>query len=493
MSEPNDETTEEIISNDVLEETQETIIQEQDGVDHDTLNQDEDVTLDNESNNDQDTNLNITDEMNITLDGDNDTSQLDDSIQYDNDDLTPSIDIDQPVENDVDYNMPDEQDDNDDTPQDDEDDVEEEDIRTAQQQYQQYTATEQQEDYVSEEEQLRQRYLKVYKLAREKNHQLQLQKQQVEDRLAHYFKTSKKPQEFKEKTLSSNAEERYKKFVETHREKRIELSRTRKKNAAQIRELLSKLQNKQSAASKLQTSYREYKMGAAEKAENSRTGKPIPHVKIDELAGQEVKKDEEVRAIRTKFIYLTNQKDALEKSIKQKEFSDGLHLIDFEQFKMENATLNEKIEEKNESLQKSRLKARSTVHILTHVNEKLQFVQTEDIEMKQRLADLEKELSANKKLLASLKDTRDHYKTQNTRMRDSNPLIGNDQLLVDYESRKQELEDLRYNLKHLRNLHQENERKTDRAKRQFNSLVSRQETQGRFLPNIHASQRVGGI
>lgn len=339
---------------------------------------------------------------------------------------------------------------------------------------------------LSEEEILRQRYLKVYKLAWERNLQLNQQKLIAEDSLETYFKMTKK-QENKDKLLSSNAEDRYKKLIETHSSKRIELSKSKAKNNAQLRELLIKVQNKQSAAGKLQTSYLQYKMGSAAQAENSRTGKPIPQNRIDELTQLHIKKDEEVRIIRTKNIYLTNQKDALEKSIKQKEFSDGLHLIDFEQFKMENATLNEKIEEKNESLQKSTLKARSTVHILTHVNEKLQFVQTEDIEMKQRLADLEKQLSVNKKLLAGLKDTRDYYKDQNIRMRDANPLIGNDQLLLDYESRKQELEDLRYKLKHLRNLHSENERKTNGTRMKIKNQLEKIESgnQSRLFPNIH--------
>ena len=39
----------------------------------------------------------------------------------------------------------------------------------------------------------------------------------------------------------------------------------------------------------------------------------------------------------------------------------GLHLIDFEQLKIENQTLNEKIEERNEELLKLRKKTTTTV------------------------------------------------------------------------------------------------------------------------------------
>ena len=45
----------------------------------------------------------------------------------------------------------------------------------------------------------------------------------------------------------------------------------------------------------------------------------------------------------------------------------GLHLIDFEQLKIENQTLNEKIEERNEELLKLRKKTTTTVQVLTHL------------------------------------------------------------------------------------------------------------------------------
>lgn len=58
----------------------------------------------------------------------------------------------------------------------------------------------------------------------------------------------------------------------------------------------------------------------------------------------------------------------------QEKLKDGLHLIDFEQLKIENQTFNEKIEERNEELMKLRKKINNTVLVLTHLKEKLQFV-----------------------------------------------------------------------------------------------------------------------
>ena len=69
----------------------------------------------------------------------------------------------------------------------------------------------------------------------------------------------------------------------------------------------------------------------------------------------------------------------------KEQLADGLHLIDFEQLKIENQTLNEKIEERNEELHKLRKKTTTTVQVLTHIKEKLQFEKAQNEVLKQEL------------------------------------------------------------------------------------------------------------
>jgi hypothetical protein len=45
------------------------------------------------------------------------------------------------------------------------------------------------------------------------------------------------------------------------------------------------------------------------------------------------------------------------------QLAEGLHLMDFEQLKIENQTLNEKIEERNEELAKLKQKKTFTVQV----------------------------------------------------------------------------------------------------------------------------------
>ena len=79
-------------------------------------------------------------------------------------------------------------------------------------------------------------------------------------------------------------------------------------------------------------------------------------------------------------IKLQNKISKLESQIKEKEqLAEGLHMIDFEQLKINNVDLNEKIEERNEDILKLRKKVTSTVQVLTHVKEKLQFLQVSEI------------------------------------------------------------------------------------------------------------------
>ena len=55
-------------------------------------------------------------------------------------------------------------------------------------------------------------------------------------------------------------------------------------------------------------------------------------------------------------------------------------MIDFEQLRINNVDLNEKIEERNEEIHKLKKKVTSTVQVLAHLKEKLQFVQAENSE-----------------------------------------------------------------------------------------------------------------
>jgi len=138
---------------------------------------------------------------------------------------------------------------------------------------------------------------------------------------------------------------------------------------------------------------------------------------------------------------------------RKEELSNELHLIDFEQLKIENQTLNEKIEERNEELLKLRKKTTTTVQVLTHLKEKLQFVQGENQLLKVELAELEAALSHHRDALTKAKHERDALRTDNLGLRGEAGLIGNNDLLRDFDRRKKEIASMQVTLEELKSRH----------------------------------------
>ena len=180
----------------------------------------------------------------------------------------------------------------------------------------------------------------------------------------------------------------------------------------------------------------------------------IPVKLLNQLEEQAAEKEAELEKVRLKNIHLRNQLRKLEGNLKRKEeLSNELHLIDFEQLKIENQTLNEKIEERNEELLKLRKKTTTTVQVLTHLKEKLQFVQAENQLLKVELAEMEAELSRHRDSLTRAKHDRDSLRNENLRLRGEAGLIGNNDLLRDFDRRKKEIASMQVTLEGLKTRH----------------------------------------
>ena len=77
------------------------------------------------------------------------------------------------------------------------------------------------------------------------------------------------------------------------------------------------------------------------------------------------------------------------------DYFEGLHIIDFEQLKIENNTLTEKIEDRNEEIHKLKNKINYTVQILAHLQEKSKDIsiekelkKNENDELKKKIIDM---------------------------------------------------------------------------------------------------------
>jgi hypothetical protein len=179
-----------------------------------------------------------------------------------------------------------------------------------------------------------------------------------------------------------------------------------------IDRLTAKLDRQDEQATELSDSFKAFKREIAREARHSRTDQPVKLKRILAFEASEEAKDREVAEVRLKHINLLSQLKQLEEQVKEKEeLAEGLHLIDFEQLKIENQTLNEKIEERNDELHKLRKKTTTTVQVLTHIKEKLQFVQQENTVLDGELGVLETSVAGLRDRLTQSKKVPDLHST----------------------------------------------------------------------------------
>merc|ERR1719183_188364 len=235
---------------------------------------------------------------------------------------------------------------------------------------------------------------------------------------------------------------------------RLRLRMQQVKSARMSDELKNQLEEKRAKAIECRDSFRDFKRQVARHAEYSRTGKKIPLKIIQEVEDFELDKDAEVEEVRGSNISLKNRLAKLEQALRKKdELADNLHVIDFDQLKIENQTLNEKIEERNEELHKLRKKTVITVQVITHMREKLQFIQQENQVLKTELAQLDQELASQCDLVAKTKHERDDYRSENAKLRQQTGIVNSEHLTKDFEDRTNLLKRLKEELQTLKGKH----------------------------------------
>jgi len=297
--------------------------------------------------------------------------------------------------------------------------------------------------------------LEKYKEVREERVQLQNFNNQLQHKLAEYFKKKKTDERAQEIEKSvTDQEQRYLKYISNLQELQHEEVRQLEEMKAQKEDMKQRCFEKQEKVKLASDEFVKFKHDIAKSAINSRSGKPIPPKDSETLQTLEFKKEEEVRQVRLDNIKLKNKLRKKELLLKAKEeLAEGLHLIDFEQLKIENQTYNEKIEERNEEILKLRKKITTTVQVLTHLKEKLQFVQGENAEQRTRLRNIDAIVAQKRDVLTRTKQVRDALRIDNLKLKQKCGLLGNESLLRDFEVRKEEGDDLAKRLTELKTNH----------------------------------------
>lgn len=252
-----------------------------------------------------------------------------------------------------------------------------------------------------------------------------------------------------------STEDVYRSHLDEFIEKQNEYTEFEEESSSKIKILSGKFEVELRIAIELRDKFKQFRRVMMAEAIDSRTNKKIPAKWILQMEQEEEDIDNEIEQARLTNINLNAKQKRIENAIKEKEkLGDGLHFIDFEQLKIENQTLGEKIEERNGELDKLKSKTNRTVQILTHVKEKLQFIKRKNKNLrKNKLAEIERIVSDERDELTELKKERDKIRIIYQKAKIKQGIAGSDALVADFEKRKDKIPKLEEKLKKLQDEH----------------------------------------
>jgi hypothetical protein len=236
---------------------------------------------------------------------------------------------------------------------------------------------------------------------------------------------------------------RYQDALERVEASRIEYEQRKAHNEALLQSLQAQCAEADQRRVEKEDAFARAREDSGKRSIMSRTNKPIRPTDLNSKEGLLSSKNFELEVARIDFIRTKNLHRQTEDELnKQDQLSEGLHLIDFEQLKIENQSLNEKKAGKNQDLVKIEDKIRVNAHMLTHVKEKLAFVRKQKTLMSQGKQETEDRYGESRAKLAAAKSKRDSLRDANSTLKKSSGLIGMNDLLYDFENRSNELESM---------------------------------------------------
>ncbi|CAI9716854.1 Hypothetical predicted protein [Octopus vulgaris] len=302
-------------------------------------------------------------------------------------------------------------------------------------------------DYEQKRDMLMTRYQAAINVLEE----IQVRNSHVQQKLAEFFKKKKADDTHIEAKSTADQEERYLKLMAQIEDLQEQEAAEKDRHYQYIEDLKQKCSEKKEKVDSELRKLFDFKKAVAACAINSRTGQQIPKMDVEHYLQAEKKRQTEVSSIRLENIKLKNKLKKKEQQLKStEELAEGLHLIDFEQLKIENQTYNEKIEERNEELQKLKKKIKSTVEVLTHLKEKLQFMKLENKMLGEELNKVELAVVQKRDRLNNTKQGRDYLRNDNQALQRSCGLLNNKTLLYNFEVQKDESEQLLQEVENLK-------------------------------------------
>jgi len=219
------------------------------------------------------------------------------------------------------------------------------------------------------------------------------------------------------------------------------------KYGAKALQLQRQLDDKDAKLGQVARALRDFKVEVAKASVDAKSGKRMPHDLISKYEREEAEKNADVDRMVLKNLFVQGQIEKLgEQMMKREQLADGLALVDFEQLKIENSTLAEKIDERNEEISKLRRKTTTAVQTITHLREKLHFVNADVARLQSELSATEKQVGEQRRSLGFAKKDREQTRADTEKARNMQGFAYNDSLAIDYELRKRNVHVLKSEL-----------------------------------------------
>ena len=212
----------------------------------------------------------------------------------------------------------------------------------------------------------------------------------------------------------------------------------RTRHAERVTELQSSLEERRAKTQTLVNAFRELKRSTCEVA-----GKNIPISVIHELEDFEVEKEAELSEVRGAWISLTRKlKNAHRKLRQRDQLAKNLHVVDFEQLKLENQSLNERIEAKLDEKTKGERKLHGILQSEAHVSMRLSALRKKTKETSENRETLTQRLLEVRERLIGVKKDRDRLALENADAKRRAKLKNDKALMDDYKRNLQTVADL---------------------------------------------------
>eukprot|EP00164_Ancoracysta_twista_P003733 GFYU01005006.1.p1 GENE.GFYU01005006.1~~GFYU01005006.1.p1 ORF type:complete len:400 (-),score=158.62 GFYU01005006.1:213-1379(-) len=192
----------------------------------------------------------------------------------------------------------------------------------------------------------------------------------------------------------------------------------------------------------------EYKRDIVVGAENYRTGKTIAEKVVKYMEENLRAKDALIEKLRLKNASLKTQVAKMENQLQQKEeMGEVLHVIDFDQLKIENQQYLEKIEERNNELLRLKLTTGNTVQVLNNLKKKLNNLTSESDWLKKEIGQREEVLEKIVDEISQVNGEMEAEEKTNKRLKRNKEEFANAPQVMDYISRKAEIYELQHDIK----------------------------------------------